>query len=62
MTSKKELIKELRKEYGIDLDTKTINSMSAEQIQEAIEDIKNIKKYGFNYQGNEEYKNTKQVR
>ena len=45
MENKKELIKELKKEYDIELDIKKLNALSIEQLREILVDIKNIKGY-----------------
>ena len=43
MTTKKELIKHIKKECPIELDTKKLNTMSIEKLEELLTDFKLLK-------------------
>jgi len=47
MVSKKETIKEIKKECSIELNTKKLNSMNIDQLQELLSDFKKLKGEGW---------------
>ena len=56
MVNKKELIKTIKKECQVELDTKKLNKMNIEQLDELLIDFRNLKGEGWREVITKEYK------